>query len=275
MKKKIIIVSTIVVLFIIGYIGMGNNEEKRIIENTVKAIEARDYDYAEEALRSVVDGNNKKVDKLWNIIKCYKGAQTEFHAGNIDKANEYLDDMDNEYKKYDTLKEDVEKLKAELKERETYIAELREKITQYEKVINNKEYKKYNETQSEINAVGNKDFYFKLPKDILTKLNQLELSLGEGIGKHNSMKAEEQKQAEEDELKVTDEKFTPEMAKEYAEKDTNINTGNTRLEIIPKAEYNEVGRKYYKVAVYLKDSNELIYYYAVYATGGTQFLSNN
>lgn len=275
MKKKIMIIATIVVLFIIGYIGMGNNEEKRMIENSVKAIEARDYDYAEEALGSVVDGNNKKVDKLWNIIKCYKGAQTEFYAGNIDKANEYLDDMNSQYKKYDTLKEDVENLKAEVKERETYIKELRGKIPEYEKVLKNKEYEKYNEIQSEIKEVGNKDFYLKLPQDILNKLNQFELSLGEGIGEYNSIKAEKQKQDEEKELKATDEKFTPEMAKEYAEKDTNINTDNTRLEIIPTPEYNEVGRKYYKVAVYLKDNNELIYYYSVYATGGTQFLSYN
>lgn len=272
MKKKIIIVATIVVLFIIGYIGMGNNEEKRMIKNTVKAIEARDYDYAEEALGSVVDGNNKKVDKLWNIIKYYKGAQTEFYAGNIDKANEYLEDMNNEYKKYDTLKEDAEKLKADVKERETYIEELRGKIPEYEKVLKNKEHEKYNEIQKEIKEIGNKDFYIKLPQDILTKLNQLDLSLGESIGEYNLIELEKQKQ---EEIKATDKKFTPEIAKEYAEKDTNINTGNTRLEIIPTPEYDESGMKYYKVAVYLKDSNELMYYYAVYATGGTQFLSYN
>ncbi|SHJ87091.1 hypothetical protein SAMN02745248_01176 [Hathewaya proteolytica DSM 3090] len=274
-NKNILIIVGVIVFITIGFIGKGNNEEKRMIENTVKAIEARDYDYAEEALASVVDGNNKKVDKLWNIIKCYKGAQTEFYAGNINKANEYLEDMNNEYKKYDTLKEDVEKLKADVKEREAFIEEIRGKIPEYEKVLKNKEYEKYNEIQGEIKEIGNKDFYFKLPQDILTKLNKLELSLGEGIGEYNSIKAEKQKQDEEKESKAIAEKFTPEMAKEYAEKDTNINTGNTRLEIISTPEYDEAGIKYYKVAVYLKDSNELMYYYAVYATGGTQFLSYN
>lgn len=275
MKKKITVIIVVVLLIIIGYIGMGNNEEKRMIDNSIKAIEARDYDYAEEALGSVVDGNNKKVDKLWNIIRCYKGAATEYYAGNIDKANEYLGNINNEYKKYDTLKEDIESLKSDIKEREEYIEELNKNIKEYEKVINNKEYEKYNDINSAINEVGEKDLYFKLPAELRRKLDEIEANINEGIGEYNKLKAEKQKQEEEAKLKIIDENFTPEKAKEYAEKDTNINTGNTKLEILPTPEYNEVGRKYYKVAVYLKENNELIYYYSVYANGNTSFLSYN
>lgn len=43
-----------------------------MIENSIKEIEAGDYEYARTALASVVDGNNKKIDKLWNIVTCYQ-----------------------------------------------------------------------------------------------------------------------------------------------------------------------------------------------------------
>lgn len=123
-NKKVLIIVGIIAIIVVGFIGKGNNEEKRMIENSIKAIEAGDYEYARTALGSVVEGNNKKVDKLWSIVTCYQSASEQLYSyNNIEKAKEYLDKMNNDYKKYDKLKADVYKVKEEIKSREDYIKE--------------------------------------------------------------------------------------------------------------------------------------------------------
>ncbi|WP_326512190.1 hypothetical protein [Clostridium intestinale] len=62
------------------------------------------------------------------------------------------------------------------------------------------------------------------------------------------------------------------MAKEFAENNRSINTGNTRFEVISDFQYDQKGRKYYKVVVYLKDNNQLINNFAIYANGAYELL---
>lgn len=67
-KKILIGIVVVVVLFIIGLIGKNNNEAKMVIKNAEIAINEGNYEKARELLYTVVDGNNKKIDKLWNIV---------------------------------------------------------------------------------------------------------------------------------------------------------------------------------------------------------------
>ena len=109
-KKILIGIVVVVVLFIIGLIGKNNNEAKMVIKNAEIAINEGNYEKARELLYTVVDGNNKKIDKLWNIVNSYQNAQT----ANLEAGLKYLDEIDNSYKKYNKLKEDVDNLREEL-----------------------------------------------------------------------------------------------------------------------------------------------------------------
>ena len=108
-KKILIGIVVVVVLFIIGLIGKNNNEAKMVIKNAEIAINEGNYEKARELLYTVVDGNNKKIDKLWNIVNSYQNAQT----ANLEAGLKYLDEIDNSYKKYNKLKEKIITLKQE------------------------------------------------------------------------------------------------------------------------------------------------------------------
>lgn len=268
-KKVIFVVIVIVIaLFLLGLIGKSNNEEKRMIDNSIKAIEARDYGYAREALGSVVDGNNKKVDKLWNIISCYYNASQAIADYNIDKAKEYLNKMNSSYNDYPTLKEDVELIKRDIAELEEYRKDYDEKIENIEESINKENYK--DALSSAESIIGSS----KASKEQREKVDKLRSEAFTKLGELRKMEDKKQLESELNELKSQDEKFTVEMAKEFAEKNNSINTGNTRFEVISDSQYDPKGRRYYKVEVYLKDNNELINNYAIYADGRYELLQN-
>lgn len=177
-NKKILIVIGVIAVITIGFIGKGNSEEKRIIDNTIKAIEDRDYEYARSALSSVVDGNNKKIDKLWNIVTSYQNASDEFYSNNnIDKAKQYLDNINKEYKNYSTLKEDVEKLQADVKEREDYIVQVDKLIKEIESLISNRDYEVYKKAQKMTSV---KDYY-NLPESQRKKLDELDKRINDEL----------------------------------------------------------------------------------------------
>lgn len=267
-NKKVIFVVIVIALFLLGLIGKSNNEEKRMIDNSIKAIEARDYGYAREALGSVVDGNNKKVDKLWNIISCYYNASQAIADYNIDKAKEYLNKMNSSYKDYPTLKEDVELIKRDIAELEEYRKDYDEKIENIEESINKENYK--DALSSAESIIGSS----KASKEQREKVDKLRSEAFTKLGELRKIEDKKQLESELNELKSQDEKFTVEMAKEFAEKNNSINTGNTRFEVISDSQYDPKGRRYYKVEVYLKDNNELINNYAIYADGRYELLQN-
>jgi hypothetical protein len=205
-NKKILIVVGIIVLVGIGFIGKGKNEEKRIIDNSVKAIEAGDYEYARTALASVVDGSNsKKIDKLWNIVTCYQNATDQLYSyNNIEKAKEYLDKMDSDYKKYDKLKADVDKVKEEVKSREDYIKEVDKIIEEVEKLMEVKEWDSYKKAQEMAN-IDKLKYYSELPERQRKRLDELYGEINDGLSeirneinkKEEALREENNKKAEE------------------------------------------------------------------------------
>lgn len=266
-KRIFISVLSILLLSLFLTACGATKEEQRMIDNSIKAIEKRDYEYAREALGSVIEGNNKEVDKLWNIVYCFQEASTELYANkNISKAKAYLEKMDNSYTKYTTLKEDVEKIKLDIKEREDYIVEIDNLIKEVESLITNKDYEVYKKAQKMID-VNNFKFYWELASSQRDKVTELNSKINKELFELRKIEDNKQLEIRENELKSKDEKFTVEMAREFAEKNKSINTSNTRLEMIPNAQYDQKGRRYYEVKVYLIDNNQLINNYAIYANG--------
>lgn len=203
-NKKILIIVGIIAFITIGLIGKGNNEEKRMIENSIKAIETGDYEYAEEALGSVVDGNNKKVDKLWNIVTCYQSSREQLYSyNNIEKAKEYLDKMDSDYKKYDKLKADVDNVKEEVKLREDYIKEFDIVLEESEKLASSgKDRETLNKARD---MVSNLKYYLELPvrqrqkvEEILGMVNRgFDVIINEEKAKEDALREENNKKADE------------------------------------------------------------------------------
>lgn len=203
-NKKVLIVVGIIAIIVVGFIGKGNNEEKRMIENSIKAIEAGDYEYARTALGSVVEGNNKKVDKLWNIVTCYQSASEQLYSyNNIDKAKEYLDKMNNDYKKYEKLKADVDKVREEIKAREDYIKEFDEVLKEAENLaLSGKDRDTLNKARD---MVSNLKYYFELPVRQRQKVEEIKDIIDDGFwaivdeekAKEDALREENNKKSEE------------------------------------------------------------------------------
>ncbi len=203
-NKKVLIIVGIIVIIVVGFIGKGNNEEKRMIENSIKAIEAGDYEYARTALGSVVEGNNKKVDKLWNIVTCYQSASEQLYSyNNIEKAKEYLDKINNDYKKYDKLKSDVDKVKEEIKSREDYIKEFDEVLKEAEQLaLEGKDRDTLNKARD---MVSNLKYYLELPVRQRQKVEEIKDIIDDGFwaivdeekAKEDALREENNKKSEE------------------------------------------------------------------------------
>lgn len=205
-NKKVLIIVGIIAIIVVGFIGKGNNEEKRMIENSIKAIEAGDYEYARTALGSVVEGNNKKVDKLWSIVTCYQSASEQLYSyNNIEKAKEYLDKMNNDYKKYDKLKADVYKVKEEIKSREDYIKEFDTILKEAEQLaLSAKDRDTLNKARGMINPEDLK-YYSELPYRQQEKIEEIKRIINNGFdvivkeekAKEDALREENNKKAEE------------------------------------------------------------------------------
>lgn len=146
-KNKSIIIGLVVLilLFIGGIIGKRINEENAVIKKAEVAINNGDYDNAKDILYTVVDGNNKKIDKLWNVVVSYQKAQ----SSGVDSGLKYLNEIDNSYKKYDRLKNDVDNLKKELLNIKKIRNEFLVKIEEVKSLIEKGEYEQAEELSKE------------------------------------------------------------------------------------------------------------------------------
>lgn len=146
-KNKSIIIGLVVLilLFIGGIIGKRINEENAVIKKAEVAINNGDYDNARDILYTVVDGNNKKIDKLWNVVVSYQKAQ----SSGVDSGLKYLNEIDSSYKKYDRLKDDVDNLKKELLNVKKIRKEFLVKIEEVKSLIEKGEYEQAEELSKE------------------------------------------------------------------------------------------------------------------------------
>lgn len=253
-NKKVIFIVIVIALILLGLIGKGNNEEKRMIDNSIKAIEARDYEYATEALGSVVDGNNKKVDKLWNVVVCYQKARDNFWDGNIENANKALAEMDNDYKKYDALKEDVEKLKADIKEIEQIRNDIDKKIDELHNLVSKEDY--YTAKNLE-DSIENREKASKEQKNRIDEL--IDKCNDELFNEDTKIKA----------WKICDEKFDVKKAMDYIE-NSSVDTEMFTVELDKTMKYTEKGFKYFNIVTKVKGTNEVRVRERLYSTGYTE-----
>lgn len=255
-KKILIGIVVVVVLFIIGLIGKNNNEAKMVIKNAEIAINEGNYEKARELLYTVVDGNNKKIDKLWNIVNSYQNAQT----ANLEAGLKYLDEIDNSYKKYNKLKEDVDNLREELLFTKKVREEFKLKIDEVKGVIDKGNYKEameLSEETSEWQHIEQKD------KNTMYDLHVQAMELYSEQVKEER-KEEQKKQDEEEKIKNEQEEqskkenqennFSKEVAQKIIDKLNNDN-GNSRnfYEITSDLKTDDNGKKYFDVVAKDKD----------------------
>ena len=260
MKKgnKILIGVAIILAFIvIGSIGKSNNEVKVIINKAKEYLNNGEISEAENVLRDKAgETNNREFKKLWSIAYGYEQVSNKIKLyDNIDWAEEILDKIDNSYKDYELTREKIDNLKEELSDVKNTREEFKEKIEEVQGLIDGGSYEEAMELSKET-----PDWQ---------KLSQEDKNTMMDLGNQARDLYYEQKTIEkEEERKKQDEEFTVEKAIEYAE-DYSLRTGldTLRVEVDEIPQYDEEGRKYYNVGVYIIELDELNDAYRVYSDG--------
>ncbi|HGD0580219.1 TPA: Tar ligand binding domain-containing protein [Clostridium perfringens] len=260
MKKvnKIIIgIVAIVAFIVIGSIGKSNNEVKVIINKAKEYLNNGEISEAENVLRAKAGAtNNREFKKLWSIAYGYEQVSNKIKLyDNIDWAEETLDKIDKSYKDYEATREKIDNLKEELSDVKNTREEFKEKIEDVKKLIDEGNYEEAIELSQETpewQKVNQKD------KNTMMELDN----------QARDLYYEQKKGEKEEEKNRQDEEFTVEKAIEYAE-DYSLRTGldTLRVEVDETPQYDEEGRKYYNVGVYIIELDELNDAYRVYSDG--------
>ncbi|GAA0819231.1 hypothetical protein [Clostridium tertium] len=265
MKKvnKIIIgIVAILAFIVIGSIGKSNNEVKVIINKAKEYLNNGEISEAENVLRDKAgETNNREFEKLWSIAYGYEQVSNKLNLyDNIEWAEEMLDKIDNSYKDYEPTREKIDNLKEELSDVKNTREEFKERIDEVQRLIDEGSYEKAMELSKETPD------WKKLSQKDKNTMMDLEL-------RARDLYYGQKKSEKEDERKKQDEEFTVEKAIEYAE-DYSLRTGldTLRVEVDKTPQYDEEGRKYYNVGVYIIELDELNDAYRVYSDGSIKRL---
>lgn len=260
MKKvnRIIIGIVVIVAFIvIGSIGKSNNEVKVIVNKAKEYLNNGEISEAENVLRAKAgETNNREFEKLWSIAYGYEQVSNKFNLyDNIEWAEEMLDKIDKSYKDYEPTREKIDNLKEELSDVKNIREEFKEKIEEVQGLIDKGSYEEAMELSKETPD------WQKVSQEDKNTMMDLELQA-------RDLYYEQKTNEKEDERKKQDEEFTVEKAIEYAE-DYSLRTGldTLRVEVDEIPQYDEEGRKYYNVGVYIIELDELNDVYRVYSDG--------
>ena len=256
-NKIIIGIVAILAFIVIGSIGKSNNEVKVIINKAKEYLNNGEISEAENVLRDKAgETNNREFKKLWSIAYGYELVSNKIKLyDNIDWEEEILDKIDNSYKDYELTREKIDNLKEELSDVKNTREEFKEKIEEVQGLIDGGSYEEAMELSKET-----PDWQ---------KLSQEDKNTMMDLGNQARDLYYEQKTIEkEEERKKQDEEFTVEKAIEYAE-DYSLRTGldTLRVEVDEIPQYDEEGRKYYNVGVYIIELDELNDAYRVYSDG--------
>ncbi len=256
-NKIIIGIVAIVAFIVIGSIGKSNNEVKVIINKAKEYLNNGEISEAEYVLRDKAgETNNREFEKLWSIAYGYEQVSNKFNLyDNIEWAEEMLDKIDKSYRDYEPTREKIDNLKEELLDVKNTREEFKEKIDEVERLIDEGSYEEAMELSKET-----PDWQKVSQKDKNTMMD-LELQA-------RDLYYGQKKSQREEEIKKQDDEFTVEKAIEYAE-DYSLRTGldTLRVEVDETPQYDEEGRKYYNVGVYIIELDELNDSYRVYSDG--------
>ena len=260
MKKgnKILIGVAIILAFIvIGSIGKSNNEVKVIINKAKEYLNNGEISEAENVLRDKAgETNNREFKKLWSIAYGYELVSNKIKLyDNIDWEEEILDKIDKSYKDYELTREKIDNLKEELSDVKNTREEFKEKIEEVQGLIDGGSYEEAMELSKETPD------WQKLSQEDKNTMMELE-------NQARDLYYEQKEVESEEDRKKQDEEFTVEKAIEYAE-DYSLRTGldTLRVEVDETPQYDEEGRKYYNVGVYIIELDELNDAYRVYSDG--------
>ena len=235
-NKIIIVIVAILAFIVIGSIGKSNNEVKVIINKAKEYLNNGEISEAEYVLRDKAgETNNREFKKLWSIAYGYEQVSNKFNLyDHIDWAEEMLDKIDKSYKDYEPT---------------------REKIEEVQGLIDEGRYEEAMELSKETRD------WQKLSQEDKNTMMDLE-------NQARDLYYEQKTSEKEEERKKQDEEFTVEKAIEYAE-DYSLKTGldTLRVEVDETPQYDEDGRKYYNVGVYIIELDELNEAYRVYSDG--------
>ncbi len=200
--------------------------------------------------------NNREFKKLWSIAYGYEQVSNKFNLyDHIDWAEEMLDKIDKSYKDYEPTREKIDNLKKELSDVKNTREEIKEKIEEVQGLIDEGRYEEAMELSKETRD------WQKLSQEDKNTMMDLE-------NQARDLYYEQKTSEKEEERKKQDEEFTVEKAIEYAE-DYSLKTGldTLRVEVDETPQYDEDGRKYYNVGVYIIELDELNEAYRVYSDG--------
>ncbi|MBC5628663.1 hypothetical protein H8S20_07150 [Clostridium sp. NSJ-6] len=256
-NKIIIVIVAILAFIVIGSIGKSNNEVKVIINKAKEYLNNGEISEAEYVLRDKAgETNNREFKKLWSIAYGYEQVSNKFNLyDHIDWAEEMLDKIDKSYKDYEPTREKIDNLKKELSDVKNTREEFKEKIEEVQGLIDEGRYEEAMELSKETRD------WQKLSQEDKNTMMDLE-------NQARDLYYEQKTSEKEEERKKQDEEFTVEKAIEYAE-DYSLKTGldTLRVEVDETPQYDEDGRKYYNVGVYIIELDELNEAYRVYSDG--------
>ena len=260
MKKgnKILIGVAIILAFIvIGSIGKSNNEVKVIINKAKEYLNNGEISEAENVLRDKAgETNNREFKKLWSIAYGYELVSNKIKLyDNIYWEEEILDKIYKSYNDYELKIEKIDNLKEELSDVKNTREEFKEKIDEVQGLIDEGSYEEAMELSKETPD------WQKLSQEDKNTMMELE-------NQARDLYYEQKEVESEEDRKKQDEEFTVEKAIEYAE-DYSLRTGldTLRVEVDETPQYDEEGRKYYNVGVYIIELDELNDAYRVYSDG--------
>jgi len=256
-NKILIGVAIILAFIVIGSIGKSNNEVKVIINKAKEYLNNGEISEAENVLRDKAgETNNREFKKLWSIAYGYELVSNKIKLyDNIDWAEEILDKIDKSYKDYELTREKIDNLKEELSDVKNTREEFKEKIEEVQGLIDGGSYEEAMELSKETPD------WQKLSQEDKNTMMELE-------NQARDLYYEQKEVESEEDRKKQDEEFTVEKAIEYAE-DYSLRTGldTLRVEVDETPQYDEEGRKYYNVGVYIIELDELNDAYRVYSDG--------
>lgn len=103
-------------MMLISVTGCGlleSSEVRKATKQGMQALEDGAYTEAIEAFDEALDLGSKrdKTEDLYEMLKDFTAAQEAYNSQNYREAEHYLDELDDDYKNYDSFRKDVRELK--------------------------------------------------------------------------------------------------------------------------------------------------------------------
>lgn len=114
MKRRIVVLLVSIMLISLTGCGLlGNSEIAEVSEQGMKALERGNYEDALDSFDRALDlgAKREETEELYEILKDFLAAKKAYEEKDYRGAEHYLDELDDEYKEYDTLRRDVRDFK--------------------------------------------------------------------------------------------------------------------------------------------------------------------